>query len=397
MAGVSGLLILISVITGTASFIALIRPLPGLWLPTRKRAFVIWVVSLLLLSAGTSENEGESQTITGAAVEVPVPNMATTAEEPVKKPVEAPAPKLEPVPKPEPKPVPKSKSKWIAQPYTLVEDKDVSSSIRTRRRLRIVAPAASTSESQIATLMQAAIELHRKNYPQFIAAWLMPFEEAPGAMAIINYAPDGCGISGLENDCTGEMWTDAKVSSEVLTPAQLSLGKAWEKHRGRFKDADGLIDEARLYKFLAEQRNSDVDSLQAEMLGFITATIPTKRIVLPAGLKTMGSALTPKEQARSEEAACRADLQCWGDKHSMRATISCQGVIEALARYDYEWTDGWLGTKFDRFGWKKRSAGTLVYRGSEIKFQNGFGAWSKVTYWCDYDPNTQTVLDVRIQ
>ena len=214
---------------------------------------------------------------------------------------------------------------------------------------------------------------------------------------MINYAPDGCGVSGLENDCTGEMWTDAQASSEMLTPAQLSIGKAWEKHRGRFKDADGFNDDARLYKFLAEQRNSDVDSLRAEMLGFAMATFLNKDIEVPAGLKSMRAALTPKEQARSKEAACRADLQCWGDKHSLRATRPCQRAIEALARYDYEWTDGWSGAKFDQFGWKKRSAGTLVFYGSKIKFQNGFGAWSHMTYQCDYDPNTQTVLDVRIQ
>ena len=52
----SGLLILISVITGTASFIALIRPLPGLWLPTRKRAFAVWIVSFLLLGIGTPDS-----------------------------------------------------------------------------------------------------------------------------------------------------------------------------------------------------------------------------------------------------------------------------------------------------------------------------------------------------
>ena len=54
MAGVSGLLILISVITGTASFIALIRPLPGLWLPTRKRAAIAWVASFVLLFIGAA-------------------------------------------------------------------------------------------------------------------------------------------------------------------------------------------------------------------------------------------------------------------------------------------------------------------------------------------------------
>ena len=53
-----GLLILISMVTGTAAFIALFKPLPRLWLPTRKRAAVVWVASfvLLFIGAGLSPN-----------------------------------------------------------------------------------------------------------------------------------------------------------------------------------------------------------------------------------------------------------------------------------------------------------------------------------------------------
>ena len=53
-----GLLILISVVTGTVAFISLIRPLPRFWLPTRKRATVVWVASfvLLFIGAGLSPN-----------------------------------------------------------------------------------------------------------------------------------------------------------------------------------------------------------------------------------------------------------------------------------------------------------------------------------------------------
>ena len=38
----SGFLIFMSMVTGTASFIALFRPLPRIGLPTRKRAAVVW-------------------------------------------------------------------------------------------------------------------------------------------------------------------------------------------------------------------------------------------------------------------------------------------------------------------------------------------------------------------
>ena len=48
----SELLMLIGVVMGTTAFISLIRPLPRLWLPTRKRAALVWVVSFILLSIG---------------------------------------------------------------------------------------------------------------------------------------------------------------------------------------------------------------------------------------------------------------------------------------------------------------------------------------------------------
>ena len=47
-------LILISVVTGTVAFISLIRPLPVFWLPTRKRAAIVWIASFVLFATGGS-------------------------------------------------------------------------------------------------------------------------------------------------------------------------------------------------------------------------------------------------------------------------------------------------------------------------------------------------------
>ena len=47
-----GFLIFTSMATGTASFIALFRPLPRIGLPTRKRASVVWAASWVLLGIG---------------------------------------------------------------------------------------------------------------------------------------------------------------------------------------------------------------------------------------------------------------------------------------------------------------------------------------------------------
>ena len=180
----------------------------------------------------------------------------------------------------------------------------------------------------------------------------------------------------------------------VITAPQLVIRNDWGANSDRFKDADGLVDEPRLYQFLADTHSMTTEAVRAEMLGFAEATWPRKTMELPDDLRTKG-ALTEEEQATLADVACRADLQCWGDKHSLRATRPCQLAIEELALYDYEWTDGWLESKFDRFAWRNSRARTLTYHGSRIKFQNVFGAWRHVSYWCVYDPNTQTVLDAR--
>ena len=105
--------------------------------------------------------------------------------------------------------------------------------------------------------------------------------------------------------------------------------------------------------------------------------------------------LATRAEASGEDHACRASLECWGEKHSFAASFRCPDQIERLAKYDHEWTDGWLGTKFSHFAWKDRQTGAITYIGDQIKFQNGFGAWVPHTYHCDFDPIKREVLDVR--
>jgi len=100
------------------------------------------------------------------------------------------------------------------------------------------------------------------------------------------------------------------------------------------------------------------------------------------------------EAKKSQAAGCWEDLQCLGDKHSIEASFPCSRAVERLAQFDFEWTDGFLGPKFTHFRWKSKKAGIVTYIGDEIKFQNGFGAMQYHTYYCDYDTNKKTVVDV---
>ena len=99
--------------------------------------------------------------------------------------------------------------------------------------------------------------------------------------------------------------------------------------------------------------------------------------------------LEKTEIDEAEDVICRNDLQCWGEKHALRATFVCEPLIESFAKYAHNWTDGWFGAKLERFRWNDRTKGSISYSGDEIEFQNGFGGWQKMTYWCHYDPATE--------
>jgi hypothetical protein len=107
-------------------------------------------------------------------------------------------------------------------------------------------------------------------------------------------------------------------------------------------------------------------------------------------------AAAAKLQAENEkQAACRNDLRCWAEAAFVSASIDCANAIQSLAKWDYEWTDGWSEPKLARFRWKDQAAGIVTYTGDKLKLQNGFGAWKHVTYSCDYDPATKRVVSAQ--
>ncbi len=102
-----------------------------------------------------------------------------------------------------------------------------------------------------------------------------------------------------------------------------------------------------------------------------------------------------QEPVVSEEDKCRYDSQCWGEKHMTAAHTRCSDDIERLAQHDFEWTTGWGENIFS--GWIVQTDTNILYVGDKIKFQNGFGVFSVHTYYCNYNPDTQTVLQVRAE
>lgn len=107
-------------------------------------------------------------------------------------------------------------------------------------------------------------------------------------------------------------------------------------------------------------------------------------------------AAAPKKEPE-KPATCKSDdLQCLGDKGVVGAGVYCKDPVERMASHSVRWTDGTFEMKFSRFRWADKEAGTITYVGDKAEFQNGFGAYTPVTYECDMAADNKTVLDVRV-
>lgn len=109
---------------------------------------------------------------------------------------------------------------------------------------------------------------------------------------------------------------------------------------------------------------------------------------------TVAAEAQPEPELSDED--CKKDTACWGKRHLTSAQTPCQRAIERQARYDFEWTDGWLGTRFMYASYEEDTAHIIVYSGDSLRLQNGFGAWSNYSYACEFDTRTKQVLDVVV-
>ncbi len=97
---------------------------------------------------------------------------------------------------------------------------------------------------------------------------------------------------------------------------------------------------------------------------------------------------------RISDAECKLDLYCWANRHWIDAEVSCKQLVLERAKHDHRWLGG--RRFFDSYHWRDSELGILTYKGSKAQFQNAFGAWHKMQYQCDYDPEKQTVRLVEL-
>lgn len=195
-----------------------------------------------------------------------------------------------------------------------------------------------------------------------------------------------------------DRWQDSSAQEERQTFAaeQLKAQAAeWQKNRGP------IVAEAKAH--FVEGRPVDavrllrpwLPVLDGEAKAIFAAAEPQAAEVWAkekqAADERAAKALSDAEEAK--ESACKNDLQCWGPRHIWFADTACAPLIEAYAKFDFEWTDGW-GEKFDRA--RLEGDGRITYLGNDIKFQNGFGVWSIMNYECTYDPATKRALRASV-
>ena len=184
-----------------------------------------------------------------------------------------------------------------------------------------------TREDRVATAMDAAIQEHRKTWPDFVVVFLalVPFEFG-NVVAQVDYAPDGCGVSG--DNCTGEIWSDVRAAEGLPTPEQLEIWKAWVRHEETFREGEHeLVNEERLREFLAKNFNTTPDRIQDQMIAVLTVQ-QTQNVELPGQQKNKGM-LTNKEKRLAEKATERRNgfhcLSAWNGQH--------RGLVEKIEPY----------------------------------------------------------------
>jgi len=81
---------------------------------------------------------------------------------------------------------------------------------------------------------------------------------------------------------------------------------------------------------------------------------------------------------------CSKNLICWGKRNEKAATRVCKPAISLYAKNNYKW----LGEPFSKYGKKEGEPAIVVYLGNNVEFVNGFGAWFRYMYSCEYNTIT---------
>ena len=120
--------------------------------------------------------------------------------------------------------------------HKVVDEKDTSfGNFRSRVTLEIEAPEAKTDRERLIAMMDAAIERHRKDWPDAVTARLWDsYDDNSLVRDWIEYAPDGCGWTG-GTPCNAPLW-DTDLFDGNIPLDLIAYGKPTEKDQEAAKD-----------------------------------------------------------------------------------------------------------------------------------------------------------------
>ena len=125
-----------------------------------------------------------------------------------------------------------------------------------------------------------------------------------------------------------------------------------------------------------------LDILESE-----TETEAKNRVTAMAQLKLLEMA-AKKAKLDAELELHKTDARWMAFDYRAKISLICAPEVEKLAKYDFEWIGGWTAPKFPNYVGKVKKPYVLTIAGDSIKFQNGFGAYKKTKYYCDYNLKT---------
>ena len=235
-------------------------------------------------------------------------------------------------------------------------------------------------------------------------------DEAVAAKSKVSLAEfkscDRAGGSTYKNECFGKdvIWY-AKIDRYADSGTYLDVVENCADNSSNSKSA---WSKELSYDFWKQNDGACVQILaNIRDENWATPTIVVEKVLWAESLDSKNKRIEAEEklaeqQRIREEKQKAAELEQnkfnpeWlSDKFGIAGGTKCKPLVESLAKHTYRWTDGWLDTKFPSYlVSNKGEPFVLTLVGDKIEFQNGFGAWSKMKYYCKYNVKTKKVLDV---
>lgn len=222
------------------------------------------------------------------------------------------------------------------------------------------------------------------------------------------------GGSVYKNECQGKtVLLTAIVERHSSDGVNMSVRQSCDSGERVFS-----VDAQNLDYDYAKENDGRCVQVFAEIgkANFVTPDITVKKTVWKETEEELSQRLAAEKAKAEEEARIKAEEERlkkeaeaalleknktnakWlSDKYSIAAGVACRSLVERLAKYDFEWTDGWLETKFPSYLTSTKAPYILTVSGDKIKFQNGFGAWQRQSYYCDYDVKNAQALQAYVR